>query len=458
MDDPRSQLANSTAAKALPDPSKTYRWAVLFLISLAMFGNYYLYDTIAPIADLLKSQLGYSDQQIGLLYSAYSWAAIIVLLLGGIIIDRIGTKKSTMIFGIICFIAGVVTALSPSFPVMATGRFLLGLGAEPLIVAITTALAKWFKGKELSFALAINLTIARLAQVSVDNSPRWAAASYTNWQSPLWIGAAIGITCILGAAAYWILESRAEGRYNLGEAGAVDKLEFRGLLKFNASYWYIVGLCVTFYAAVFPFRSFAIKLFQDVHGMTRADAGALNSILPFSAMIASPLFGLWVDRVGKRALFMAFGSVLLLPVYLMVVYLPSTPAVHIDLPFVAPIAAPLSVIVAVIALGIAFSLIPAVMWPSVAYIVDQNRLGTGYSLMTLIQQVGVSAMVWAVGKSNDVSGASAANPAGYRLGMWILSILGLLGLLFSYLLWRAESRPGAHGLETIRAGHPQPGT
>jgi MFS family permease len=457
MVDPQSQLAPQADTPTLPEPSRGYRWAVLILISLAMFGNYYLYDTIAPIADLLKSQLGFSDEQIGLLYSTYSWAAVIVLLLGGIIIDRIGTKKATMIFGIICFVAGVVTAISPRFVVMATGRFLLGLGAEPLIVAITTALAKWFKGKELSFALAINLTVARLAQVAVDNSPRWAAARYANWQSPLWLGAAIGITCIVGAAAYWILESRAEGRYNLGEAGAIDKLEFRGLLKFDASYWYIVGLCVTFYAAVFPFRSFAIKLFQDVHSMTRADAGALNSILPLSAMIASPLFGLWVDRVGKRALFMAFGSLLLLPVYLMVVYLPSTPAVHIDLPFVAPIAAPLSVIVAVIALGIAFSLIPAVMWPSVAYIVEQSRLGTGYALMTLIQQVGVSAMVWAVGAANDFSGGSAANPAGYRLGMWILSVLGFLGLVFSYLLRRAETRPGAHGLETIRVGHPQPG-
>jgi hypothetical protein len=72
--------------------------------------------------------------------------------------------------------------------------------------------------------------------------------------------------------------------------------------------------------------------------------------------------------------------------------------------------------------------------------------------MTLIQQIGVSIMVWAVGKANDVTGAGAANPAGYRMGMWILSILGLLGLVFSYLLRRAETSEGAHGLETITAG------
>ncbi|MGH9803659.1 MAG: MFS transporter, partial [Candidatus Acidiferrales bacterium] len=56
-----------------PEAPRLYRWLVLLFISLAMFGNYYLYDPIAPVADLMKSQLGFTDEQIGLLYSAYSW-------------------------------------------------------------------------------------------------------------------------------------------------------------------------------------------------------------------------------------------------------------------------------------------------------------------------------------------------------------------------------------------------
>ena len=70
-----------------PEPSTGYRWAVLLFISLAMFGNYYLYDTIAPVADLMKSQLGFTDEHIGLLYSAYSWGAVLILLPGGVL-DR----------------------------------------------------------------------------------------------------------------------------------------------------------------------------------------------------------------------------------------------------------------------------------------------------------------------------------------------------------------------------------
>lgn len=111
---------------------------------------------------------------------------------------------------------------------------------------------------------------------------------------------------------------------------------------------------------------------------------------------------------------------------------------------------PLGVPVAM--MGIAFSLIPAVMWPAVAYLVDERRLGTAYAVMTLVQQIGVAAMNWIIGRTNDAFGASAANPLGYAPGMWIFSILGFLGLTFAILLRRTETGPDAHGLETIKAG------
>jgi hypothetical protein len=93
-----------------------------------------------------------------------------------------------------------------------------------------------------------------------------------------------------------------------------------------------------------------------------------------------------------------------------------------------------------------------VMWPSVAYIVEERRLGTAYAVMTLIQQIGVAGMNWTIGRSNDVFGASAANPMGYAPGMWIFSILGFLALFFAIMLRREETGPNAHGLETITAG------
>lgn len=416
---------------ARPEPPRAFRWTVLVVVSVAMFGNYYPYDAIAPVADLLGQQLGYSDEQIGSLYSVYSVAAVLVLLAGGYVIDRYGTKRSIFAFGVICLAAAIITSLSGDIRVMLAGRFLLGVGAEPLIVAVTTALAKWFKGKELSFAFGVNLTIARLGSVAADNSPSWAQPLYTGWQPPLVLAAAIASFCVLGAAAYWFLENRAEPRYHLGEQEATEKLVLRDLYQFDRAYWYIVGLCVVFYSAIFPFRAFAILYFIEAHGASREFAGFLNSLLPLSAMVATPLFGLIVDRIGKRAILMTGASLALVPAFLLMGY----PNVSLFVP--------------VALLGVAFSLIPAVMWPSVAYIVAQRRLGSAYALMTLCQQVGVAAVPWLIGRANDTLGAGPANPDGYNAMIWILTGLASVGLLFAFLLWQTERGPRAHGLETI---------
>jgi MFS family permease len=192
---------------------------------------------------------------------------------------------------------------------------------------------------------------------------------------------------------------------------------------------------VVFYSAVLPFRAFAIKYFMDAHGATREFAGFLNSLLPLAAMVATPIFGLMVDRVGRRASLMTSASLGLLPAFLIMGY------------------TEVSLFVPVALLGVSFSLIPAVMWPSVAYIVEARRLGSAYSLMTLCQQVGVAAVPWLLGRANDALGAGAARPEGYGAMIWILTALASFGLLFAFLLWNTERGRGAHGLETITTSH-----
>jgi len=460
----------STGEITRPQPTKLYRWMVLIWISLAMFGNYYVYDALSPVADLLTSQLHFTDSYIGLLQGIYSFPNIFTVVLGGLLIDRIGAKKSTFIFGVLCLLGSVITIIDPPqwlqtvaptvanlvskpfgifgtdvseplrialsnarFIVMAVGRLVFGMGAESLIVAVTTLLAKWFRGKELSFAFGINLTIARLGSFAALNSPTWAKPAYATWRGPFLIAMAICTLCVVGAVIYWGMENFAEKRFELGGGGKPDKIVWGDLFNFGVSYWYIVALCIVFYSGIFPFQTFAVKFFQEAHGTSRELGGFLSSMLTLFAMFATPLFGLLVDKVGKRALFMMFGSLLLIPVYLIMAY------THISL--YLPMAM----------MGIAFSLIPAVMWPSVAYIVPESKLGTAYGVMTMIQNIGLFGFNILIGWENTHAGAGTANPGGYHLGMWTFSILGLLGMTFAFLLRRRELGPHGHGLETIKA-------
>jgi MFS family permease len=416
------------------EPSKLYRWLVLLWLSITMFGNYYFYDALEPLADVLQKQLHYTDQNIGLLNSFYSIAPIATVLIGGILIDRLGVRRALLLFGCICLAGSMLTAFSPRFEVMAGGRFLFGMGAESLIVAITAAVAKWFKGKELSFALGLNLMLARFGSWLAQNSPTWAHSAYNSWQGPWLIGVGFVSLCVLGPIAYWIMEARAEQRYALGKAGEADKIVLQDVKNFGLSYWYLVGLCVIFYSAIFPFETFAVKYFIDAHGTTRAQGGFLLSVLTAFTMFGTPIVGLFSDKMGRRATIMCLGVLLLIPVFLMMGY------------------TNISLYVPMAMLGFAFTFVPAIIWPSVAYIVPGRTLGTALGLMTMIQNMGMAGMNWGLGKANDVAGASATHPTGYRPMLQILTLMGILGTVLAFLLRERELGPRGHGLETITAG------
>jgi len=442
-------------SNALPEPSAAYRWIVLLFISLAMFGNYYIYDSISPLADLLKTQLGFSDANIGTLNAIYSFPNIIMVLIGGLIIDRIGSKRAALIFSFLVMIGALVTALRGNIYMMATGRLIFGLGAESMIVAITTVIARWFKGKELSFAFGLNLTVARLGSFLALNSPTWGKSFYENWQDPLWIGVSAGAFAVFCLAIFYVLDGVAEKKYTLPAEGNQDKIVLKEIFNFGASFWFITMLCVTFYSAMFPFQTFAIKFFQEAHGTTREVGGNLSSILTLAAMFFTPLFGLLADKIGKRSLLMMFGSLLIIPVYLIMAYkvdlatpIGFTGSVDIHINWLdIHSSIPAYLIIPMSMMGIAFSLVPAVMWPSVALVVDSSKLGTAYGLMTMIQNIGLFGFNLIIGFANDISGASISNPSGYNLGMWIFSTLGFLGLLFAYFLRRIELGSSGHGLE-----------
>ena len=432
---PSISMLTDSAATPKPPPSAAVRWSVLVFVSLAMFGNYYIYDAIAPLASLLTQQLGFTDTQIGTLNAIYSFPNIIMVLIGGMMVDRLGTRSSTLLFTAICLLGAVMTAASPSFTAMAAGRLVFGLGAESMIVAVTAVLGQWFKGKQLGFAFGLNLSIARAGSYAADLSPTWARSFYdAGWQQPLLLAAAIGLISLAGAAAFWLTDRTAAARYEISRPAPSDRIVWADLWRFDRSYWYIVGLCVTFYSVIFPFRStFSIKYFQDAHGVSLERAGQLNGYVFLAAIFATPLCGLLADKVGRRSFFMAFGSLALFPSFLILGY------TSWDL------------WITTVMIGLAFSMVPAVLWPSVAYLVEERRLGTAYGLMTMLQNIGLTVCNLAAGLLNDWSGAGPGRPEAYLPMLWMFALLSLAGLVFSALLWRRETGPQGHGLETLRA-------
>jgi MFS family permease len=426
-----SDARAGAGATKKPAPSRVSRWVVLVAIGVACYGGYYAFDYIGPLAPVLSRQLHFSNTDIGWLQAVYSLPNILATLVCGIIIDRLGTRKSLSIFGVLILVGLIVTALTPRLGVMVVGRLFVGSGGEALALAANVAVARWFWRDELSLAFGLRGSAARLGSLSAQVSPAWAPRAYSYWRWPLLLGVGFGGLCLLGAALYWVLDARGERRFTLGHTAHTTKLSLGEVFRFNRSFWLIAALCVTFYGCIFPFETFGQKFLIEARHLTPQNAALLVGMEPFFSLVGMPIFGLLVDRYGHRSLLMMFGSLLIVPVFPLLGFT-SIPA-----------AIPLAM------MGVAFALVPAVMWPALFYVVERSRLGLANGMLDSVQQLGLVVINLLIGWANDHWLASTTHAAGYHAGMLMFTAIAVLAVLCAFALWRVETGPSSHGLETI---------
>lgn len=415
---------------------RAYRFTVLLFVGLLPFGSYFAYDAVGAMAPTLMQAWHTTQEGIGSLYTLYSVAAILSVALGGVLIDRIGTRLASIILSVFVVLGAAIVALAPSLTIAMVGRFIFGAGSESLIVAQSAILARWFRGKELALSFGITLAIARLGTLFSFNSVS-SVASRFGWVTALWVAAGLCVVSLACALVYWGMDRHGERALGLAEAGAGDKIVLADVKKFTSSYWFVVLLCVTFYSAIFPFTALSTDLFHEKWGLPLTTGGGgtflaqvfndflhmfstapgTSAIIIFASMCFAPFAGGLVDRIGKRASLMILGALLMIPCYLVLGFTMLPPRWPMIL------------------LGAAFVLVPAAMWPAVALIVDKNRTGTAYGLMTMIQNIGLALFPWLNGRLRVVTHS-------YEASMVMFALLGATGFVFALLLKRADGRAG----------------
>jgi MFS family permease len=406
------------------------RWGVLALLAVVIAGNYYAWDSIAPVADLLRRQRGLSQSQIGLLNAVYGLPNIPLCLVGGILIDRIGAARASLLAASFCFVGAVLTAVGEPYGVMVFGRLLFGIGEETLFISLLAGVAQWFAAGGAALAMALFFSMARVGSYMADISPRWAGGLYgAGWRPPLALAAVLTGISLAAAVAYLVVDRFRPALAGIGAARTHGPFRWRDLTRFDASFWYIMALNVLFASVFFPFRStFAIVFFQDAKKLSLADAGLVNSWVFFAAIFATPVFGLIADRFGRRAMLLTLGAALM-PMTFAILGLTHW-----------------SLWISTALMGLSFSVIPAVIWPSTAMLVEPSRLGTAFGLINVLQSLGMGALNLAAGWLNDQARAGPHNPGGYDAMLLMFGLVSAAGFAAVAALWAREAGPHGHGL------------
>lgn len=453
-----------TVRKSLRE-SAVARWTALFIVSFTMMCGYFLSDVMSPLAGMLESQLGWSRADYGTYTSSYGWFNVFLLMLifGGIILDKLGIRItgigatalmaigtaikywaiSTMsladqtIFGL----NGQLFWACIGFAIFAVGVEVTGITASKIIV-------RWFKGKELATAMGMQVAMARIGTALAlgFSVPIARAMGIIDVSRPLLV--ALVALCIgfLAFIVYVIMDKKlddSEAEETLAATDSEDdfKISDIGKILNNKGWWYIAILCVLFYSAVFPFLKYATDLMVNKFGVDQNIAGMIPMLLPFGNILLTPFFGGIYDRKGKGATIMIIGSIILIIVH----------ALFSVRAFDNWIFA----MVLVVLLGVAFSLVPSAMWPSVPKIVPEKRLGTAYSLIFWVQNwglMGVPLLIGWVLEKYCITGQTMrdgmmVNTYDYTLPMMIFTVFGVLALIFAFLL-KAEDKKKGYGLES----------
>jgi len=438
-------------SKKLSD-SKFLRWGILILVGFILSVNYYFYDAFSTLKELLVQEFSFSNTQYGLFVAFYSIPNTFLLMavIGGVILDKLGIRRTGFMFIFFMAFGAVLTAYgasdmyqeglgyglmssflpnySPELKMMLLGRFFYGLGAETSIVVISKILVKWFKGKDLALAFGLKVGFGRLGTFAALNLSPILANGGKTLDTAVWFAGILVCIGLLAFIIYMLFDIKYDKEVNEKQVLLTEKDKFKFSdvwdILTNRAYIFIALLCVTFYSAVFPFVAFAPDFFANKFGMSNVVSGRITSLLPLGTMIFTPIFGALIDRLGRAASVMTFGSLVLLIVHL-------TFALTNFPPYIP-----------MILLGISFSLVPAAMWPTMVKLVEEKQIGTAYGLMYSIQNLGLWGFPIIAGFILDKTNPGNPDVLNYTYTILLFATLGFLGLFFGYMLKRNDKKYG----------------
>ncbi len=458
----------TTNAMAKLSNNAATRWLALIIVSATMMFGYFFTDVMSPLESMLNDTLGWDGNEYGFFSGAYGLINVFLLMLffGGIILDRMGIRFTGVLSCVLMLVGALikwyavshvsVEAVVDGFHMdllivqidnphtstllAALGFSIFGVGCETAGITVSKVITKWFTGHELALAMGLQVATARVGTTAALMFSLPIAKACGGVSASVALGCVLLCIALFAYLYYCLLDKRLdESVKNCAEtasAGSGEEEEkFRlsdlGAIFSNPGFWIICLLCLMFYGGVFPFLKFATKLMIDKYSVPAEWAGSIPGMLPFGTMVLTPVFGSIYDKKGHGVMLMVLGSVLLTLVHVLFA-LPM-----LDQWWMA--------IACMMVLGVAFSLVPSAMWPSVPKIIPMKQLGSAFAIIFFIQNIGLSLIPMGIGRINQMNTA-ADGVTDYTQTMLIFAFFGLLSILLALELLHLDHKKH-YGLE-----------
>ncbi|MGM9806432.1 MAG: MFS transporter [Candidatus Aphodosoma sp.] len=405
------------------------RWAALILIALMMFFAYMFVDVMSPLQTLIEQNRGWSPSTFGT-YAASEYFLNVCgfLILAGIILDKMGIRftgilsASLMVVGACIKFVGITdwfqgtdfcawlntwwVSMPGSAKLASLGFMVFGCGCEMAGITVSKSIAKWFEGKEMALAMGVEMAIARLGVFAVLSLSPWLARQFDgSVVAPIAFCSALLLIGLINYIVFAVMDTKLDRQTGAAKEEGPREDEFKiSDLKFiltNKMFWIIALLCVLYYSSIFPFQRYATNFLECTLQIPAGEAANLFRWFPILAMVLTPFLGSFIDFKGKGASMLIYGALIMT-------------ICHLTFAFVLPVFPnKWFALIIILVLGVSFSLVPASLWPSVPKVIDSKILGSAYSLIFWIQNIGLCFVPKIIGNVLDSTnpGVAAARSA-----------------------------------------------
>lgn len=400
-------------------PSKFLTLAALSIsggsIYFLPYLKYVFYD---PVLEVMKI----NNEQMGFLLTLYAMGCILLYIPGGIIADKLSPKKALVASLLATSVLSVIYAFSFDYFLAKIIWVLLAVSSgfvfwSSLIKAIRIIGGSEDQGRTFGLYYAGNgATTAIISAVAL-----WAFSRYADPQIGLRVAILIGAAATTLAALLVLVYFKDDATQGVS-SGAEDKFEFSqvGVILKNPLLWFIAFTIFCTYG-LYTSGSYFIPYLTNVIGVPVEGSSALGIIRTYVLMfVCAPIGGYFADKLKSTSKWFMICFTVLIALYLVVLVLPKGLN-----PMVAILLSLLPGAVSLMMYGIMYSTISECRIPL-------HLTGTVVGIASIIGYLPDFAFNTLFGMWLDQFGND-----GYRYIFLFLTSLGVLGLVFSYLIRRA---------------------
>jgi predicted MFS family arabinose efflux permease len=317
----------STERRAFP-----HRRGLIIVTTLAtayVASHFFRASNVTIGLDLMRD-LAIGPEALGALTGAFFFGFAAMQIPCGVLFDHFGPRRTVAGMLVLATIGGIIFTLAPSWPILLTGRVLMGAGFGAMLIGSMVVISRWFPPDRFSTLTAMVLSIGLLGNLAATTPLAWASEA-VGWRTVF--GAAVVFTALAAVAVWLVVRDAPPGHPFLVRTPEPPRQMLQGLVEVlrNPRLRPILALNFCNYACSFTVQGlWGGPFLREVHGLTPIEAGNVLLVAVIAYQFGMLAFGP-MDRLLDTRKFIAIGGSLVIIAMLATLALVSRPPIWVPI-------------------------------------------------------------------------------------------------------------------------------